>query len=716
MNQTWAAFSRWQKLGLLLPVLLLVEALALGLGINGTARAESFSDPAFQQQWSQTDQAVANGTASRTYFWGPQAFAHTKEVYAESPDNGQREVQYFDKARMELTKKSDQPASQVTNGLLTVELVTGQMQVGDNQFLKRSAAQNPVAGDQVGNTLTPTYATFGFTKLAFGVPGAVKAANRTGQTVNEAITVNGNVSTPGQLPVSLKYARYFDETGHNVADVFNNFFQQSPLGEDKWLSVMGYPITEAYWAKDQVVVGGQKKDVLIQLFQRRALTYTPGNPAGFQVEMGNIGQHYYVWRYGFDTRDQLPGNYRLIYPQGTSLYSVNIRKPADKVKLGDAPATITGAWPLNEGRAVVTTEARKTYLVDLTKARAFKELTLPTGDGLDPATIAVYGATSSSDGQKVAVTFGSGSNIVVQAYIASKLPGDNLNVTSSFKVFTFQSSSPAPVTFSPGGMFLAATFGDRLHTFDFVGGYNKSYDVKGTVYWANATSLLVTTPSISEYDGSSGTYKTVSNGKVYLVDTFFEKVQQLTEGPNIRAAVPSPDGHYFALLQDKGGKQSSGSALYYPSLLTFRSLTDPGKDLTPAYEQGSAGRDSTEPYIVGWNADGTFVQVQSYAPGTAGVNTTGISFVSLVNGKDLKKAQVQGYYLSNNVQKLAASLYLLIIQHTYNGPDKPADDSIKVINFDNSDETVLFTGQQSLNGALNNTLILSASVVQVPVI
>ena len=145
------ARPRWQKLGLVLPVLLLVEALALGLGLNGTAQAEAYSDPAFQQQWAQTDQAVANGPASRTYFWGPQPFAHTKEVYAESPDNGQREVQYFDKARMELTKKSGQPASQVTNGLLTVELVTGQLQVGDNQFLQRNPAKNPVAGDQVGN-------------------------------------------------------------------------------------------------------------------------------------------------------------------------------------------------------------------------------------------------------------------------------------------------------------------------------------------------------------------------------------------------------------------------------------------------------------------------------------------------------------------------------------------------------------------------------------
>jgi hypothetical protein len=27
------------------------------------------------------------------------------------------------------------------------------------------------------------------------------------------------------------------------------------------------------------------------------LTYTPSNPAAFRVEMGNVGQHYFRWRY-----------------------------------------------------------------------------------------------------------------------------------------------------------------------------------------------------------------------------------------------------------------------------------------------------------------------------------------------------------------------------------------------------------------------------------
>jgi len=37
--------------------------------------------------------------------------------------------------------------------------------------------------------------------------------------------------------------------------------------------------------------------VLIQAFERRVLTYTPANADPFKVEMGNVGRHYFDWRY-----------------------------------------------------------------------------------------------------------------------------------------------------------------------------------------------------------------------------------------------------------------------------------------------------------------------------------------------------------------------------------------------------------------------------------
>src|SRR5205085_2066083 len=68
-----------------------------------------------------------------------------------------------------------------------------------------------------------------------------------------------------------------------------------PLFEP-WFYATGYPVTEPFWAA--VKVAGITRDVLMQCFERRCLTYTPGNAQGWEVEMGNVGLHYYQWRYG----------------------------------------------------------------------------------------------------------------------------------------------------------------------------------------------------------------------------------------------------------------------------------------------------------------------------------------------------------------------------------------------------------------------------------
>ncbi|MEI6045483.1 MAG: hypothetical protein WCS37_14135, partial [Chloroflexota bacterium] len=63
-----------------------------------------------------------------------------------------------------------------------------------------------------------------------------------------------------------------------------------------WLFVMGYPISEPY--QTEITLAGKPTQVLIQVFERRVLTYTPSNADPFKVEQGNVGQHYYQWRYG----------------------------------------------------------------------------------------------------------------------------------------------------------------------------------------------------------------------------------------------------------------------------------------------------------------------------------------------------------------------------------------------------------------------------------
>ena len=121
--------------------------------------------------------------------WGPAGFQTKQEAYAESP-GWQRTVVYFDKSRIEITNPSGDKNSQwfITNGLLTKELITGQMQVGDSSFETRSPAQIPVAGDP-DDTNGPTYASFS------GLLG--KPAHNVGDQLTDTVDRNGNIGTNG---------------------------------------------------------------------------------------------------------------------------------------------------------------------------------------------------------------------------------------------------------------------------------------------------------------------------------------------------------------------------------------------------------------------------------------------------------------------------------------------------------------------------------------
>ncbi|MEZ4569699.1 MAG: hypothetical protein R2849_05100 [Thermomicrobiales bacterium] len=79
------------------------------------------------------------------------------------------------------------------------------------------------------------------------------------------------------------------------------------------LFATGRPVAEAYWA--EVLIAGAPTDVLMQCFERRCLTYNPSNPDGWQVEAGNVGLHYYDWRYG-DAQDPASGNPPAADPPG----------------------------------------------------------------------------------------------------------------------------------------------------------------------------------------------------------------------------------------------------------------------------------------------------------------------------------------------------------------------------------------------------------------
>ena len=250
--------------------------------------------------WNRTDEPVATGATSRTWLWGQELpESQVYESYDET-QRGTRLVYYYDKSRMEVTDPHDDRSQQwyVTNGLLVVELITGNMQVGDNRFETRGAAAVNIAGDP-DDTSGPTYASFG--KL-LNLPPI--GAN---ETILLTIDRDGRVNANSHLAdYGVTGGEYVPETKHRVASVFWDYLNSvGPIADgveltegqlfDPWFYATGYPITEAYWAR--VKVKGVVQDVLIQCFERRCLTYTPGNVAGWQVEMGNVGRHYYDWRY-----------------------------------------------------------------------------------------------------------------------------------------------------------------------------------------------------------------------------------------------------------------------------------------------------------------------------------------------------------------------------------------------------------------------------------
>ena len=256
------------------------------------AKAPDFSNSLFQANWNRTDKPIADSKTSRSWYWGPAPqTVGFMENYADSP-NGKREVQYFDKARMEV---NDPSKSTITNGLLVVEMITGRRQDGDKLFTGVNPAAIPIAGD--ANNAWPTYAGLAGVYLK---PGSLKIGdaeniswNPTGKAQMDAYKDDPATKIAVQqngLGIPAGFWEFLNRKG----SVYTNGGYSDATISD-WLFSTGLPITEAYWTK--VKVGGVEKDVLFQAFERRTLTYTPSNPADYRVEMGNVGMHYVTWRY-----------------------------------------------------------------------------------------------------------------------------------------------------------------------------------------------------------------------------------------------------------------------------------------------------------------------------------------------------------------------------------------------------------------------------------
>ncbi|MFW6075574.1 MAG: hypothetical protein ACOC9Y_08255, partial [Chloroflexota bacterium] len=244
----------------LLRVGLFVAALALSMSsLVLVTGAEPVADRAMVETWERTDRPVADQEVSRTWMWGPAPFtAALSEPYEGSPD-GARMVQYFDKSRMEITDPDGDASSiwYVTNGLLVMELITGELQVGDDSFEAHEPADINVAGD-ADDTSGPTYASLQrvlHEPLEYEEGPLITRIDRDGhRTDDEALAERG-----------VEAGHFVEETGLPVADPFWDFmqssglvyqdggYQEASLFENPFFAT-GFPVTAPYWAR--VAVGG----------------------------------------------------------------------------------------------------------------------------------------------------------------------------------------------------------------------------------------------------------------------------------------------------------------------------------------------------------------------------------------------------------------------------------------------------------------------------
>ncbi len=277
------------------------------LGATGPRRADAAASdlfPAIKALWERTDSPQARG--DRPFVWGPQptlpAFA---EPLAGVPGD-QRTVLYWDKSRMEVNDPTA-PLDQwyITNGLLVAEMVSGRQQIGVNptRYAERAPAEVPF-GD-LDDPTGPTFRSFA-ARLA-------DAPLAPGQAVAQGLERAGVVTTAEAGGVTC--AVVVAATRHCVADVFAAFLDATgPIYDggivrrgrlfDPPYYATGLPISEPYWIT--VRAGGVPTRVLIQLFERRTLTYNPANDPASRVEMGNVGLEYFHWRYDVLLPDDAP--------------------------------------------------------------------------------------------------------------------------------------------------------------------------------------------------------------------------------------------------------------------------------------------------------------------------------------------------------------------------------------------------------------------------
>ncbi len=273
-------------------LLLLAVAVLISVSLLPVRKSDTpaFANPLFEQLWA--SQTAAAGSVD---LWGSEPLLWRAEPYADAPD-GRRVVQYFDRGRMELTPSAT-GGTDVTQGLLALELTTGQIRLGSKLLQYQDPPTIAIdSGD--ANSSVATYA---------GLSGLVR--QRATDLSPQHTEIDSWVDAVGTIkhaapPAPVWVSQYVTQTGHNLPDVFTTYFDRRAFGQMTWIEALGYPISEPYWTTYRR--GGEALPSLVQVFERRILVYTPSLPTDQQFTLANVGRHYYRWRYGQDAPRQLP--------------------------------------------------------------------------------------------------------------------------------------------------------------------------------------------------------------------------------------------------------------------------------------------------------------------------------------------------------------------------------------------------------------------------
>jgi hypothetical protein len=279
----------------------------------------------------------------------------------QEPDGGRLlVVRYYEKGRMEYDRDV---GLTVTGGLLMSEILDGRIngKVGTPTPCVPNVPDIPMFEDTKGLT----YQTFSNALKNLG-PGGIHSEDATKQNTKgyASITINryGEIGfdSSKQNLEAAKFVR--KENGHSIPVAFCNYIMRYASLPSDWCSpsssalmpsgfwdLTGYPITEPYWSTPYY--DGHTHMVMFQAFQRRLLTYSelvsgadglyasestlraPGAAATStvstpsasatvtststatpmptatptmtpEITSGNVGIHYYKWRYPNDVEIQ----------------------------------------------------------------------------------------------------------------------------------------------------------------------------------------------------------------------------------------------------------------------------------------------------------------------------------------------------------------------------------------------------------------------------